>query len=984
MLPISAADYDTEPTFSSIVTIPVWISNGGQDVAPYPSTVTDIINYYKGLGGSIIQSLYPNDGHDAWDDFWNEPNLWPWIVSQHKANPLVYFQHSAFCANAPIVAKLGIQSGFYAYQWQKNGVTISGAVGDSLNVTAFGTYACRYERTATSGWSVWSPKPVVITQMQPTITPPIQINGLHTNILPAPDGSTTVPLMVPNTYATYEWHRVSGVDSIVSTTNTYNAPIGQFKVRVTQQFGCSSNFSPIDTVIAANGANVPPPATNVSALSISSSSIEIDWNANPNPIYSQTGFEIYRSTTPGSNYKLVTITGSNALTYLDQGLLPNVKYYYVLRAVNKNGAAPLTTEVSAVTKSDTTPPTVPGNLTVTGTTRSSVSLSWAPSTDDVAVVGYDIFINGVKAYSTANTYFTVNNLTALQTYSFYVEARDGTGNESPASAQVSGTAALNGLAYSFYEGTWTALPDFTTLTPLATGTTPNVSLAPALASANYGFMWQGSIIITKAGSYTFETNSSNGSDLYIGTYSPTATPLVNNDGVHTAKSVTGKITLAVGVYPITITYFQGTGTASMNVYWTSTLNGISRQLIPNSAFADVVSQGAIPAKPGSLNVVATSYNKINLTWVDNSTNETGFEVSRATSRTGTYQALGTTAAGVTSFTDSVGLNPNTKYWYRIRAVNANGASAYVSTLQASWLFNNDLTDASGNNHILTGTGTPTYSSDSQEGGLSLSLDGATQYVDMASTGGAFPSDSYTTRTIGLWIKPTSATISGTNKIVFNLGGADNGIGLRFNAGSLIAGIASSNVRSTISISSIATNANWVSGGWNYVTIVYNANALQLYVNGVLKGSAALSFSSIAASTISSRVGASGTSNAFNTTASSTFYGGLIDAMEIDAEPVSAAGVVSMMNQSYPAATTFVLPVVPAAPSNLVGQSITSSSVSLTFTDNSSNETGFQLYRAVVSDTNFRFQATINPGGGIGSQVTYIDTGRLICKYQLLL
>ena len=110
---------------------------------------------------------------------------------------------------SPVVtAKLGVQSGFYAYQWEKNGVTITNATADTLNVTAFGTYACRYERTATSGWSPWSPTPVVISQMQPTITPPIQINGLHSNVLPAPDGSTTVPLMVPNTFASYEWHRV--------------------------------------------------------------------------------------------------------------------------------------------------------------------------------------------------------------------------------------------------------------------------------------------------------------------------------------------------------------------------------------------------------------------------------------------------------------------------------------------------------------------------------------------------------------------------------------------------------------------------------------------------------------------------------------------------------------------------------------------------------------------------------------------------------
>jgi len=977
MLPISAADYDTEPTFPSIVTIPIWTANGGQDVAPYPSTVTDIVNYFKSFGGNIIQSFYPNDGHDSWDDFWNEPNLWPWITAQHKTNPLVYFQHNAFCPGAAVNAKLAVQPGFFAYQWQKNGVTISGAVKDTLTVTAYGTYACRYQRTSTSGWSIWSPKPIVISQMQPTVTPPIQISGLRSNVLPAPDGSTTVPLMVPNTYASYEWHRATGVDTIVSTTNTYNAPIGQYKVRVTQQFGCSSNFSPIDTVVAANGVTVPPPATNPSALAISSSSIEVDWNSNPNPIYPQTGFEIYRSTTPGTGYKLVTITGSNALTYLDQGLNPAIKYYYIIRAINANGAAPITAEVSATTKSDVTPPTVPANLKVVTTTRASVSLAWDASTDDVAVSGYDIYVNGVKSYSTVNSSFTVNNLTALQTYSFYVKAKDASGNVSPASSQVSAAAALNGLTYSYYSGNWSVLPNFNTLTPLATGITPNVSLTPALATTLYGFLWQGSIIITKAGTYTFETSSDDGSALFIGkAYSATTTPTVNNDGLHGATTVTAKVTLAVGVYPFAATFFQNGGDASMNVYWTCTTAGISRQLIPNSAFADVVTPGAVPAKPSALSVTAASYSKINLTWVDNSTNETGFEVSRSTDRTGTYQALGTTAAGATSFIDSVDLDPSTKYWYKIRAVNANGASAYVSTLQASWLFNGGLTDASGNNHNLTGTGTPTYSTDKKEGSNSLSLNGTSQYVDMTSTGGAFPSDSYTSRTVGLWIKPTAATVSGTNRIVFNLGGSDNGIGLRFNSGSLIAGIASSSLRSTITVSSIATNANWVNGGWNYVALVYNTNTLQLYVNGVLKGSTTILLSSIGTSTVSSRIGASGSSNAFASSTSSTFFAGQIDDVEIIAEPLTAANIVSLMNQSYPADTTQALPATPAAPTTFTGTANGASGITLKFKDNATNETGFELYRAVSIDANFRYQATINPVAGSGSTVTYVDTAGL--------
>jgi pimeloyl-ACP methyl ester carboxylesterase len=116
--PISAARYENVNYFASHITIPVLIANGGQDVAPYPATVTDIINSYKNLGGNITQAFFPTLGHGAWDAFWADPRYWPFINAQHKANPLVFFQHNKFCPGDTVNAQLGLQAGFYAYQWE--------------------------------------------------------------------------------------------------------------------------------------------------------------------------------------------------------------------------------------------------------------------------------------------------------------------------------------------------------------------------------------------------------------------------------------------------------------------------------------------------------------------------------------------------------------------------------------------------------------------------------------------------------------------------------------------------------------------------------------------------------------------------------------------------------------------------------------------------------------------------------------------------
>ena len=973
--PISATQYEDVPYFASHISIPIFVANGGQDIAPYPSTVTDIINSYKNLGGNIIQAFFPTQGHGAWNAFWADPRYWPFVNGQHKANPLVYFQHNEFCPNETVNAKLGLQAGFYAYEWQKDGVTIAGQTSNQLIVNNYGTYRGRFKRTASAQWSVWSPTPVVISQNQGTVSPAIQINGLKSAVLPAPDGSSAVPLMVPNSYFTYEWRRVSD-NAMVSSANTYNAPVGQYKVKVTEQFGCGSDFSEIFNVISANGANKPEAASSLAAIAISNNAIQLDWNDNPSPTYNETAFEIYRSTSSGTGYKLVGIRDADILSFLDHDLSANTKYYYIVRAINATGAAPNSLEVNATTLSDITAPTAPGNLTVTGTTRSSVSLSWDISTDDVGVSKYEIYVNGVKTFVTTNNTFTVNNLTALQTYGFYVKSLDASGNLSPSSNQVSGTAALRGLNYKYYEGDWNVLPDFNTLTPVATGVTSNVTLTPKLRNDYFGFLWQGYIIIPVTGTYKFETNSDDGSKLYIGNYSHTATALVNNDGLHGGQFREGTITLAAGTHPIAITFFEKSGGEGMSVYWTCVAAGIpTRTLIPNSAFGDavIIPANQLPAKPSNLNVEASAYNRINLSWSDNSDNESGFEVSRSTALIGTYVNIGSTGPNATSFNDSVGLQPDTKYWYKVRSVNQFGQSELISILESKWSFDNNYNDGSGNNKILTGNATPTFNAaDKKEGTHSISLNGSSQYINLPfATSGLFPANTYNSRSIALWIKPNVASINGTNKIIYDFGGSDNGMALRFNTGSLQAAIAGANNGFSIIVNNIASNTNWVTNGWNHVTLVYNVNQIQLFLNAVLIGTTNLTISSVGTSTNGSRIGASNSTNAFNSSSSSTNFSGLIDDILILKEPISTSGIVGLMNQSYTADTTLNLPAIPAIPSSLISTANTTNTISLEFNDNSNIENLFEIYRSVANVNNYRILAVIN--GGAGSTKTYIDS-----------
>lgn len=79
---------------------------------------------------------------------------------------------------------------------------------------------------------------------------------------------------------------------------------------------------------------------------------------------------------------------------------------------------------------DTTPPTAPTNLVLTGKGANEISFSWTASTDNVAVAGYKIYRNGVKIGDVSVTNFTDKNLTPETPYTYQIAAYDTSNNPS--------------------------------------------------------------------------------------------------------------------------------------------------------------------------------------------------------------------------------------------------------------------------------------------------------------------------------------------------------------------------------------------------------------------------------------------------------------------------------------------------------------------------------------------------------------------------
>jgi len=79
---------------------------------------------------------------------------------------------------------------------------------------------------------------------------------------------------------------------------------------------------------------------------------------------------------------------------------------------------------------DAAPPSTPTDLKVISATRSSVTIDWTASTDNVRVTGYRVYLEGASVADVTAPRFTLANLRCGRTYQVAVDAADGAGNRS--------------------------------------------------------------------------------------------------------------------------------------------------------------------------------------------------------------------------------------------------------------------------------------------------------------------------------------------------------------------------------------------------------------------------------------------------------------------------------------------------------------------------------------------------------------------------
>ena len=183
-----------------------------------------------------------------------------------------------------------------------------------------------------------------------------------------------------------------------------------------------------------NDTTAPNAPTGVAKTSSTQTSLSLSWAASTDNV-GTTGYTVYVNGTASS--------AASATSRTVSGLSCGSTYTIGVDAYDAAGnhSAQTSTTMSTSACPDTTAPSTPTNLTKTGSTQTSLALSWSASTDNVGVTGYTLYVNGAQVGTTTGTSMSATGLACSTTYTVSVDAFDAAGNHSAKASISTSTAA---------------------------------------------------------------------------------------------------------------------------------------------------------------------------------------------------------------------------------------------------------------------------------------------------------------------------------------------------------------------------------------------------------------------------------------------------------------------------------------------------------------------------------------------------------------
>jgi fibronectin type 3 domain-containing protein len=539
-----------------------------------------------------------------------------------------------------------------------------------------------------------------------------------------------------------------------------------------------------DFTLATDGPQTPSPTapatpTALSASATSSSSIALNWTETDNSD-AAASYAVYEGST-----KVATSTGTSATI---TGLAAGSTHTYTVTAVDGSGVESAhSAAATATTPSSSTTPATPANVAVSGTTSSSISLSWTETNNADPAASYNVLEGSTVVATSTGTSATVGGLAAGSTHTYTVEAVDAAGNTSAPSAAVTGTAAnpstvpavpqhlvaasatassitLNwtetnnsdpAASYTVYEGTTVVATSTTTgatVSGLAAGSTHTFTVTAVDAAGNESAHSAAATGSTTGGgggglTVTIQKTKDWGSG-----YTDTAT-LTNTSGA----SITGwnvqfdldaseniessyNVTYASSAHHYTLSDISTDATlaagASLQFKFSGDYPSSGHYIAPANVAAYALSAQQSPATPSGLTITGTTTSSISLSWTeaDNGDPAASYTVSE-----------GSVVVATTSTTSATisGLAAGSSHTYTVTAVDAAGNGSAASA---------PITGTTGSGGP-TNPATPTALSVAGTTTSSISL-------SWTETNNADPAVSYTVLE-GSTVVATSATTSAT-------------------------------------------------------------------------------------------------------------------------------------------------------------------------------------------------------------------------------
>lgn len=556
---------------SDVAHIPMWFFQGALDQQPTPSKTQNYIRKFRDAGAVVRYTEYEGVGHTTWNTAYKEPDFFTWMLGYRKSQIHTFAGSPTICTGAgPGALLLQMAEGYAAYEWQKNGQTISGANSATYEATTTGSYRGRFSRLNASGtsseWNEWSDEVEVSEAEQPESS----IEQIGTVKLPDLNGTNEAFLQSSAEAAHYYWFKNGALidfpgdqDDTLRLINIKPGACsgactgnGEYTLVTSNYDQCQSETSAPVHVFFNNQApeNITAP-TNLSVSNSSSSSITLTWNDNAS---NEKGFEIWRrqklDDASFSSWTMVVLTGASVKTFTDTQLHPTTEYEYKVRAVSdlaRSGYTPSgTTGLSVTTPEDTEPPSPPTDLRAIRVALDKIRLVWSAAAENSDVKAYKI-TSELGEVETTDTTVLISDLQINTGYHMSVTAIDFGNNESE-EVTVFFNSGFSGLFYQHLPGFWPILDSVNWDLTEYTGFVSTFTLAPKTQDDYYAFRFDGYVYISTPGSYRFSTGSDDGSELRLN-----GVRIVNNDGIHDFKTVASNaVTLDEGGHRITVDFFE--------------------------------------------------------------------------------------------------------------------------------------------------------------------------------------------------------------------------------------------------------------------------------------------------------------------------------------------------------------------------------------------------------------------------------------------